>query len=113
MQISEIENIAKRYAPNKNSELYQAVMNAIIRGNLNEMEVDQHMCEALYELFADELKEREERGEVRGEERGKAEAIIEICSEFGVSRGETRERLMKKLSMSEASAEEYMQKYWK
>lgn len=80
-------------------------MNVIIRGKLNEMEVDQHMCEALYELFADELKEREERG--------KAEAIIETCSEFGVSRGETRERLMKKLSMSEASAEEYMQKYWK
>ncbi len=125
----EIEDIAKHYAPNKNSELYQAVMNVIVRGNRKEMEVEQRMCEALYELFEDELKEREERGKAEGRAEGKAEgkaegraegkiegkteAIIETCAEFGVSRKETRDRLIKKLSLSEISAEEYMQKYWK
>ncbi len=116
----EIEDIAKHYAPNKNSELYQAVMNVIVRGNRKEMEVEQHMCEALYELFEDELKEREERGKAEGKAEalkalteGKAEAIIETCAEFRVSREETREQLIKKLSLSEISAEEYMQKYWK
>lgn len=105
----EIEDVATHYEPNKHSKLYQAVMNVIVRGNRKEMEVAREMCEALYELFEDELKEREERGE----ERGKAEAIIETCSEFGVSREETLKRLMEKLSLSETSAEEYMQKYWK
>ena len=41
-------------------------MNVIIRANRKEMEAECDMCEALYELFEDELKEREARGEARG-----------------------------------------------
>ena len=58
----EIEDVAIHYEPNKHSNLYQAVMNVIIRGNRKEMEVAREMCEALYELFEDELKEREAKG---------------------------------------------------
>lgn len=101
---AEIENITRHYAPNKHSKLYQAVMNVIIRGNWKEMEVDQNMCEALYELFKDDLKEREAKG---------AKGLIETCAEFGATRNETLKRLIDKLSLSKDSANEYMELYWK
>lgn len=39
-----------------------AVMNLIARANWKQMEVEKKMCDALKELFADELKEADERG---------------------------------------------------
>lgn len=106
---SEIEDLAKHYGPNKNSNLYQAVMNVIIRGNRKEMEEERDMCEALYELFEDELKERVAEGETRGI----TKTLIETCADFGATRSETLKRLMDKLSISEEIAEDYMKKYWK
>jgi hypothetical protein len=105
----EIETVAEYYGPNKNSKLYQAVMNAIIRGNRKEMEAERDMCEALYELFADELEERETKGRMEGEVRG----LIETCADFGASRTATLEKLINKLKLNEETAESYMKKYWK
>ena len=103
----EIDDLAKHYGPNKHSELHQAVMNVIIRANKTEMEAERDMCEALYELFADELKEREIRGETRI-----IKSLIETCADFGASRSETLDRLINKLSLTPDAAENYMQKYW-
>lgn len=80
----------------------------IVRGNQKEMEEERDMCEALYELFEDELKEREAKGEARG-----IKTLIETCSELGATRPDTLKRLMNKLSLSEEAAEDYMKKYWK
>lgn len=75
-------------------------------------EENQHMCEALYELFADELKEREQKGREEGREET-VKCLIETCEELGVSRKETTEKLVGKLALPEETAEKYMQKYWK
>ena len=66
-----LEALAHAYAPHQDEFLYQQFMNAVIRANLNDEGDERFMCEALYELFADELKIHEESGEQRGEEHGK------------------------------------------
>lgn len=56
----------------KTYNLYQAVMNVILRANREEAEAEKKMCDALRELFADELKESEIRGIEQGTETGEA-----------------------------------------
>lgn len=82
-----------------------------------EMEAECDMCDALYELFEDELKEREARGITQGIAQGiaqgEAKSLIETCAEFGVTRDDILKRLINKLSLSQEAAENYMQKYWR
>ena len=58
---------------------YEAVMDLITRANWEQMEEEKKMCDALKELFADELKEADARGRAEGMqhgiERGKIEGI--------------------------------------
>lgn len=66
-------------------------MDLIIRANWKNSEEGKMMCNALRELFADELEEREhrgiekgiEKGIERGREAGKAEAVLELLEETG------------------------------
>ncbi len=44
-------------------------MDAIVRANQKEVEVEKKMCEALREIFADEFKESRETGRKEGEDR--------------------------------------------
>ena len=80
------EKLEEQYKKHKNEARYAVPMNAIIWSNL-EQEGGNVMCEALYDLFADELAERETRGKEQGikigETRGK---------EQGIKIGETREK---------------------
>ena len=71
----EIQTIVARYEQNRHSKDYAAVMDLITRANWTEMEVERKMCDALKELFAEELKEENERGMEQGIERGRAEGI--------------------------------------
>ena len=66
----EIQTIVARYEQNRHSKDYAAVMDLITRANWTEMEVERKMCDALRELFAEELKEENERGMEQGMERG-------------------------------------------
>ena len=66
----EIQNIVAKYEQNRHSKDYAAVMDLITRANWTEMEVERKMCDALRELFAEELKEENERGMEQGMERG-------------------------------------------
>ena len=59
----EIRNFIERYGENKNSKLYQALADTIMRANWEEMKEARKMCEALRELFADDLRESELKGE--------------------------------------------------
>ena len=68
-------------------------MDLITRANWTEMEVERKMCDALKELFAEELKEENERGM----ERGRAEGIHLA-------------KLIFKLSAQGSSAEEIAEK---
>lgn len=55
-------------------------MDLITRVNWKQMEVEKKMCDALKELFAEELKEADSRGRTegieQGIERGKREMIL-------------------------------------
>jgi hypothetical protein len=113
----EFAEISRQYEPHKDSNNYQAILDVIIRGNKQEMEDYTDMCEALYELFADELKENRAQGlaegRIEGMTEGGAKELIETCADFGVSREDILQRLITKLSLSPDEAEKFMQKYWK
>lgn len=47
------------------------MMNLIVRANQKQMEEEKNMCEALNELFAEELKEADLRGRKEGRSVGK------------------------------------------
>lgn len=103
----EIEKLIENYEEKKVSELYQAVMDVVVRANWKETEAEKAMCEALRELFADELQESEEKGIEQG-----VKALIETCVDFGASRKDTQARIEKKFSLTEQVAQEYLKKFW-
>ena len=51
---------------NKNSKLYQALADAVMRANWEKLKEGSNMCEALKELFADDLRESREQGIIEG-----------------------------------------------
>ena len=52
-------------------------MNLVTRANWTQMEVEKKMCDALNELFAEELKEADARGRIEGHRTGVIEGAIE------------------------------------
>lgn len=84
----EIRELMMNYEKNKKSKDCVAVMNLIARANWKQMEVEKKMCDALKELFADELKEADERGreqllaEQVGKKFQKKKSILEIADEL-------------------------------
>lgn len=111
----EIRELVKNYEKKKKSGLHQAVMNLIVRANWEKMEEEKKMCEALMELFSEELKESENRGIETGIRRGIQTGIrnlIETCFEIGLPEGKTRNKLMEKYELTQETAEAYMEKYW-
>ena len=78
----EIRNFIEKYGENKNSKLYQALADTIMRANWQELKEERKMCEALRELFADDLRESREEGIMEGRNVGKREGeaskVIEI-----------------------------------
>lgn len=75
----DIEPLAKAYKGKENNPLYSAAMDLIIRANSEKYKEVNAMCDALRELFAEEL---EERGK-QGLEKGKADSVIDLLSELG------------------------------
>ena len=63
----EIRQLIERYDDYKNIDLYQAVMNVILKANKKEAEVARKMCDELKKLFAEDFAESEQRGHKRGE----------------------------------------------
>ena len=59
----ELQELMERYERHRHSKWYQAAMDLIVRANWDKMKEEKEMCEALRELFADELRESKERGE--------------------------------------------------
>ena len=62
----EIRKLMREYEKHRKSKDYTAVMNLITRANWEQMEVEKKMCDALNELFAEELKEADNKGRTEG-----------------------------------------------
>ena len=73
----EIQEVVRRYEQVKHKAYYSDVMNLIVRANQKQMEEEKNMCEALNELFAEELKEADLRGRKEGRREGRREGIIQ------------------------------------
>ena len=73
----EIRNFIEQYGKKKESKLYQALADTIMRANWKELKEERKMCEALRELFADDLRESREEGVLEGRNAGKIEGKIE------------------------------------
>ena len=74
----EIRNFIEQYGKKKESKLYQALADTIMRANWKELKEERRMCQALRELFADDLRESELKGRNAGKREGKIEAKIEL-----------------------------------
>ena len=78
----EIQEVVMRYEQVKHTAYYSDVMNLIVRANQKQMEEEKNMCEALNELFAEELKEADLRGRKEGRKEGRSVGQIEKLKEL-------------------------------
>ena len=78
----EIQEVVRRYEQVKHKAYYSDVMNLIVRANQKQMEEEKNMCEALNELFAEELKEADLRGRKEGRKEGRSVGQIEKIKEL-------------------------------
>ena len=89
----EIQKVVRRYEQVKHKAYYSDVMNLIVRANQKQMEEKKNMCEALNELFAEELREADLRGRKEGIElvkkifkmTAKGWPVENIAQECGIS----------------------------
>lgn len=72
----DIEVLMKKYRGKEHNPLYETAMDLIMRANWETCQEVEKMCDALRELFADELEERETIGLEKGLERGKMAKLI-------------------------------------
>lgn len=93
----EIRELVERYEKNKDSNWCQAVMEVIMRANWREAEVEKKMCDALRELFADELAESRADGISEGHMAGENDGIELAKKVFRLSK--------EKFSISEIAAQ--------
>ena len=77
------------------------------------------MCDALRELFAEELRESKEEGISVGMTRGISQwilkgilVLLDTYQEMNLSEEEAERRIAEKFSLSEEKAREYIEKYW-
>lgn len=78
------ERLEQEYREHKNEEKYSEPMNAIIWSNLKQKGERKVMCEALYDLFADELLEYEIKGKTEGKQE-KTKIVIRNMLTRGMS----------------------------
>lgn len=97
----DIEPLARAYKGMEKNPLYAAAMDLIVRANWKKYQEGKEMCEALRELFAEELTEREiqgidkgiEQGIEQGIGRGKVDDILELLTELGPIPDRLRKRI--------------------
>lgn len=77
------EKLINEYEKHKNNNLYQAVMNIVVRANKETFREVKGMCDALMELMKDELDEARQEGIKQGGQQALAEAVLDILSTLG------------------------------
>lgn len=118
----DIEPLAKAYDGKQKNPMYAAVMDLIIRANRRQYEEGKKMCEALKELFSDELEEEMKRGVELGLEQGLErgleqglekgiQAMILDYMEDEVPKERICEKLQKRFDLTPEKAMQYIAKY--
>ena len=94
----EIRNFIEQYGKKKESKLYQALADTIMRANWKELKEERRMCQELRELFADDLRESEQKGKNAGKMEAKIELIIKKYKK-GCSAEETADMLEEPINL--------------
>ena len=103
--------LATEYEKNRNNALYKAMMDVIVRANkgLFEEVKEKDMCDAIRELFQDEIEEATKKvriealleGRLEGKIEGKFETIMELAKDGLLNVADAAKRLQ----ISEAEVE--------
>lgn len=101
----ELSGLITRYEPFKDSKDHAAVMDLITRANWKEMEVEEKMCDALRELFADEMEKEREKARRTGRQEGLEEGHAQGRAQ-GFEQGIELAKLIFRLSSEGRSEEE-------
>ena len=78
-----IDKISSEYRKHRRDELYKSVMNIIVRANKEQFKEEKSMCEAILELFQDEVDIATKKAREEGIERGMTLSIITVLSKKG------------------------------
>lgn len=105
--IETIEKLTAEYSKHDHNELYKSVMNVIIHANQQKFEEVKFMCEALKELFADELEIAIDTARNEG-----IKCMIESSKECGGSWDKVFQLVKDKFNVDSETAEKCMQLYW-
>lgn len=121
------KKLAEEYGKNKDKKLYTSVMDVVVRANREKFEEDKDMCNALREIFQNELNEREQIGIRQGLEQGLEQgieqgieqglrqgvkALISFCQEMDIPYANTLEKVIEKFGFTRTQAEETMTMFW-
>lgn len=101
----EIQKLMREYEKHRKSKDYAAVMDLITRANWEQMEVEKKMCDALKELFAEELKEADSKGRTEGIQTGIQQGKREMILAF-LKAGVEIKVIQKASGLSEEQIEE-------
>ena len=99
------------YGKHRENDLYESVMNIIMRANKEKFQEVRGMCDALKELMKDELEEAKREAKKEGIQQG-IKILIESCKEFALSYEQTIHKIAEKYELPIEKAEEYMKKFW-
>ena len=78
-----IDKISSEYRKHRRDELYKSVMNIIVRANKEQFEEEKSMCEAILELFQDEVDIATKKAREEGMECGMTLSLITVLGKKG------------------------------
>lgn len=95
------ERLLKEYHAHRDENLYQSMMNIIIKANKTVFKEEENMCEAIMEIAREKMQEEfeaieaagEARGEARGEIKGQQKALISLVRDGLLNAKEAAKRL--------------------
>lgn len=106
-----ISKLSEEYKKNNSNNLYKSVMNIIVHANSKQFREASNMCEALHELWKDDIDREAAKAKQEGVEQG-IKSTIKSCKAFGGTREKIADILMENFNLTKENAELYMQKYW-
>ena len=105
-----MERLLQEYGEHSDDILYRSVMNLIVRANRERFEEGKEVCEALMELFKDDI----EAAQQKGRQEGRLEGILAMIAdnlEEGFSVGKIMKKLEKRFGLTPQEAQEYLERY--
>lgn len=98
-----IDKLSSDYSLHQHDELYKSMMNVIIRANKEKFKEVTSMCEALKELWAEDIEKSRNDGICRA---------IKSCRALGGTKEQVQTVLADNYDITEEQAQEYIELYW-